>query len=454
MTTTTHAMSHADAAWLHMDRPTNLMIVTSAMWTDEPLDAGRLREVMQERLVDAYPRFTQRVVEGLTGAHWEDDPTFDLDLHVHHLALPHPGDCAALEAVVGDLMSQPLDRSRPLWAMYLLDGYGDGSAIVMRMHHAIADGIALARVMLGLTDERAEAAQAIFSDAPHVRARLPLEGTVRDLARITGEALHEGAETLLHPWHLAAIAGEVVADAEALLKLLGAPTEHRSPLHDEIGATWRAAWSRPLALADVKQAGRRHGATINDVLVSCVAGAVRTYLTSAGVDPVDVHAMVPFNLRPLDQPLPRDLGNRFGLVLLDLPVGIEDPVRRLRESHTRMSAIKTSREGPMAYAVLGAIGHTPPALEARIVDMFSAKATMVLTNVPGPRKPVYLAGARIGGVLGWAPCSGAVGMSVSIFSYDGEVTVGFMVNGRLVEEPHDLVAAFESAAGALVSVTA
>ena len=113
--TTTHAMSHADAAWLHMDRPTNLMIVTSALWTDAPLDESRLRQVIQERLVDAYPRFRQRVVEGLTGPHWEDDPTFDLDLHMHHLALPHPGDRGALEAVVGDLMAQPLDRSRPLW---------------------------------------------------------------------------------------------------------------------------------------------------------------------------------------------------------------------------------------------------------------------------------------------------------------------------------------------------
>lgn len=450
---TTHAMNHADAAWFHMDRPTNLMIVTSALWTDEPLDEVRLRDVIQERLVEAYPRFTQRVVEGLTGPHWEDDPTFDLDLHLHHLALPHPGDRAILEAVVGDLMSQPLDHSRPLWAMYLLDGYGEGSAIVTRMHHAIADGIALARVMLGLTDERADAGQAAFIDAPHVRARLPLEGTAREVARITGGAVHEAAETLLHPQHLAELAGEGVADAQALLKLLGAPAEHRSPLHDELGAGWRAAWSSPLALAEVKEAGRRQGATINDVLVSCVAGAVRTYLKHTGIDPVDVHAMVPFNLRPLDQPLPRDLGNRFGLVLLDLPVSIEDPIRRLRESHTRMSAIKSSREGPMSYAILDVIGRTPPALEARIVDMFSAKATMVLTNVPGPRTPVYLAGARLGGVLGWAPCSGAVGMSVSIFSYDGEVTVGFMVNGRLVEDPHDLVAAFESAAGAVLSAT-
>jgi hypothetical protein len=167
----------------------------------------------------------------------------------------------------------------------------------------------------------------------------------------------------------------------------------------------------------------------------------------------DVHAMVPFNLRPLDQPLPRDLGNRFGLVLLDLPVATADPLLRLRRSASRMRAIKHSREGPVSYGILGAMGHTLPMVEARAVDLFSSKATMVLTNVPGPRHPVSLAGVPLGGVLGWAPCSGAVGMSVSIFSYAGEVTVGFMVNGRLIEDPEVLVTELQASLEELVAAT-
>jgi hypothetical protein len=155
--------------------------------------------------------------------------------------------------------------------------------------------------------------------------------------------------------------------------------------------------------------------------------------------------MVPFNLRPLDQPLPRDLGNRFGLVLLALPVGVSDAEERVAEARRRMLAIKRSRQGAVSYGILGAMGHAPAAVEALGVDLFSGKATMVLTNVPGPREPVYLAGVRLRGVLGWAPCSGSVGMSVSIFSYDGEVTVGFMVNGRLIDDAGELVAAFERA---------
>jgi WS/DGAT/MGAT family acyltransferase len=197
----THAMGHADAAWLHMDRPTNLMVITSAMWFEEPLDLDALRAVVQERLVDRYPRFSQRVVEGLTGPHWEDVPDFDPAPHLHHLALPAPGDAAVLQHVVADLMAQPLERSRPLWDLYLLDGYGDGCAVVTRMHHAIADGIALTRVMLGLTDEAEVRARAQLAEPEARRPPLPLEGTLRETARFARGVLHETTETLLHPGH-------------------------------------------------------------------------------------------------------------------------------------------------------------------------------------------------------------------------------------------------------------
>ena len=155
-----HSMPSADAAWLHMDRPTNLMIIHSVFWFDEPVDWNRFGETVEERLVEAYPRFRQRVVESRVPGrtpHWEDDPDFDIGTHIHHLALPAPGDQAALQELVGDLMVRPLDRSRPLWEMYTIDGYGDGAAVLVRMHHCIADGIALARVMLSLTDAAPDA---------------------------------------------------------------------------------------------------------------------------------------------------------------------------------------------------------------------------------------------------------------------------------------------------------
>ena len=152
-------LSSADAAWLHMDRPTNLMVINSVLLFDEQLDWERLTEVVRQRLVEAYPRFRQRVAEGrlpLSAAGWVDDEDFDLARHMHRRGLPAPGDEAALKQLAGDLASIPLDRGKPLWDMYLIDGPVPGCAVIVRMHHCIADGIALARVMLSLTDNTPE----------------------------------------------------------------------------------------------------------------------------------------------------------------------------------------------------------------------------------------------------------------------------------------------------------
>jgi hypothetical protein len=155
--------------------------------------------------------------------------------------------------------------------------------------------------------------------------------------------------------------------------------------------------------------------------------------------------MVPFNLRALEDTIPREHGNRFGHQLLGLPVGIESPVDRLLEVRRRTAAIKDSHEGAIAYGILAAMGATPSAVEARLIDFFTAKATMVITNVPGPREPLALAGAPLKGVLVWAPSSGSLGMSVSIFSYRGQVTVGFLVNRRLIGDPQPLADALPAA---------
>ena len=253
---TQQPMSNGDAAWLHMDRPTNLMVITSVMWFDEPLDAERLRDVIAERLVGRFVRFRQRAVESplpFRGPHWEDDPDFDLDRHVHHRGLSAPGGPAELTELVSDLMSTPLDRSKPLWDLYLVDGYGSGSALVSRMHHCIADGIALARVMLSLTDEHPDAGFAGDRPAgprPGRAAALRRTATapvraaaapVRAARGVAGTLLHEGADALVHPSKAAHLAGEAARDARVLRKLLLTGPDAKTVLKGSMGATRRAA---------------------------------------------------------------------------------------------------------------------------------------------------------------------------------------------------------------------
>ena len=438
-------MSTADAAWLHMDRPTNLMVINSVLWFDEPIDWPATQAILRKRLVEPFPRFRQIAVDGRPGATpaWEDDPRFDLALHVHRRGVPAPGDRRALQELVSDLVAAPLDRTKPLWDAYLLEGYGSGCALLVRMHHAIADGIALGRVLLSLTDSDGQPAEFAPDPRPEgggVRASLASIARPASAAISATRAIaHEGVETLLHPERFDTLAHTVEADARVFAKFLLPGTDARSALKGDLGVAHRVAWST-VSLATVKRTARAFDATVNDVLVAAVAGAVGAHLRARGDEVDEVHALVPFNLRSLDEPLPRDLGNRFGLVLLGLPVGIEDPVERLGAVQERMQAIKRSHEGAIAYGILGVIGRTPPLVEERLVNFFSAKGTMVLTNVPGPRRPVTLAATPVRGVLVWAPCSGGVGMSVSVFSYAGKVTVGFLVDAGLVADPQPLAA--------------
>jgi diacylglycerol O-acyltransferase / wax synthase len=465
-------MSNADAAWLHMDRPTNLMVINSVLLFDEQVDLARLTATVQHRLVDRYPRFHRRVVESrlpLLVPSWEEDPDFAIEHHIHHRALPAPGDEATLKELVGDLMATPLDRSRPLWNLYLVDGLGEGCAVICRMHHCIADGIALGRVMLSLTDTTRRASVAAEEPAEHAadgkrRSRatgsLPrpvgtLAGPAQTLATPliggmsagvkAGRALaRQGLDVAAHPRHAGALAGAVARDASTLVKLVLTPADAASAIKGDPGIDRRVTWTEPIPLKRVKQIAHAHDATVNEVLLASVSGALRHYLQGRGGATPEIQALVPFNLRPLDQPVPRELGNRFGLVFLPLPVGTSGSYRRLLEVSRRMDTIKSSREGPVSYGILGAIGLTPVGVEKRVVDMFSGKGTAVMTNVPGPPKTVYFAGVPVKAVLFWGPTSGHVGMSVAIFSYRGEVTVGLMVDAKLVPDPDEIVKGLEA----------
>jgi diacylglycerol O-acyltransferase / wax synthase len=462
-------LSSTDAAWLHMDRPTNLMVINSVLLFDQPFDVERVKEVYRRRLIGRYPRFRQRVVESrlpLRPPRWEDDPEFDLDHHVHHLALPAPGDRRTLQALIGDLMMMPLDRNRPLWHAYLVDGYGDGAAIITRIHHCVADGIALARVMLSLTDSdlgahagMAEASTAdaqpapIKSSGPPGGLAHPARRLLGSAARLTESVVRQGAAVATSPSHAARLAGAIGANAGTALRLLLTPADAATAIKGDPGVSRRVAWSSPLSLQTIKDIAHRHDATVNDVLLASVSGALRHYLEDHDSAVAEIQAMVPFNLRDLNQPVSSDLGNKFGLVFLPLPVGVSGSYQRLRDVHRRMEEIKHGRDGAVSYGMLSLTGLTPEPIERRIVDLFSGKGTAVMTNVPGPKQPVYLAGTPVRTVLIWAPTSGHIGMSVSIFSYRGEVTVGLMVDSALIPDPEEIVTDLEAELAALARLT-
>jgi diacylglycerol O-acyltransferase len=447
-------MSLVDAAWLQMEEPTSLMVITTVLWFESPLDFERLVRRVEERLVDRYPRFRQRVVtEGLWGTpRWEDAPVFRLDEHLRRTRLPPPGGRDALERLVGESMGTPLDSTRPLWELHLFEGYEEGCALLVRVHHCIADGVSLGRVLLSLTDASAEGGPErgtfLEPETPPGTWKRLLRGALK-VAGSTQAALKRGGELWAEPIQLMDMAVEGARGASALSRLLSLVSDPPSPFTGRLGQVKRVAWSRPVPVAEVRAIGHGTGSTVNDVMMAVVAGTLRRYVQNHGGEPRDLRAVVPVNLRSLHEPLPRTLGNRFGMVFLPLPLGLEDPVGRLWELKRRMDELKRSPEAAMVFGMLTAAGLAPAPVERAAVDVMRRKSSLVLTNVPGPKRPVYLAGAKLSGMAFWVPMAGRLGLGLSLFSYAGHVTLGVAVDAGLVPDPRVLIADFEAELDAL-----
>ncbi len=438
-------MSAIDAAWLRMDRPTNLAIITSVMWLAREPDWEAVEELLSERLLDRFPRFSQRVVEprmGIGVPRWEDDPGFQLRRHVHRHRLPAPGEQSALEALVGKLQSTPLDRDKPLWSVHLVDGYGDGAAIVWRIHHCIVDGISLARVLASLSDDRPGAGIAAAGKRP---PRLPAAVGYAAPAMLAGRRLattivRETRDALVHPGEI--LDGRVVGvDTRSLAKIARTGPDTPTVLKGPLGVPERASWVTLMSLEEIKRIGRPTGATVNDVALAALAGALRDHLAARGSLVEEIRAYMPFNLRPLDEPIPRELGNMFGLVFLALPLGVADRSERLARVQRRMTAIKRSGEGRVVFGGLRVMGVWPNPNARLWAEYFSAKATVVVSNIVGPDEPILLAGVRVNGMLIMAPRTGSVALSVTIFSYNGRVSIGVNADAGLLRDPSELTRA-------------
>jgi WS/DGAT/MGAT family acyltransferase len=219
------------------------------------------------------------------------------------------------------------------------------------------------------------------------------------------------------------------------------------------GGAKRVAWASPLPLDEVKTLGRALGASVNDVLLACAAGALRAYLRAMG-DPTDgvmIRALVPVNLRPAEQAY--RLGNRFGLVFLELPVGVENPVERLYAVRAHMDTLKGSQQPILALGLLAAMGAGPRILQEALLAVLARNASAVMTNVPGPAQPLYLAGSRIDSLMFWVPQAGDIGMGVSILSYGGRVQFGVATDRKLCPDPARIAEGFAEQFEQLVLIT-
>ena len=443
-------MDPVDAAWYHIDGPANTALVTGVALTTRPLDFDKVREVYRVRLA-AFERFHQRVVEAgfpLATPHWEDMPHFDIDQHIHRIALPAPHDAAALKKLFTDLASAPLDHEQPLWQIHIVDHVGRGSALVMRYHHCIGDGTALQAVVRKVFDTTPDApleAEDAVADAPNPKAG-PLVPGFEALERAARRAIGLGRDAIdavAHPQRALDQAMLLLGGAGVLLTELVKTPDPPSPFKGDFGIRKSVAWSRPVPIEAVKAIGAPQGAKVNDVLVAAMTGALRTYLQRRGVD-VDqttVRAMMPVDLRPPERV--GLLGNDFGLAVLELAVAEPKALERVATTKARMDKLKRSPEPVAMKFLFDLFGRGPKALEDLANTIFGSKASVVMTNVVGPKDTMYLAGVPIDQMMFWVPHPGRqLGMGISILSYRGLASLAVIADARLVPDPETITDEF------------
>ncbi len=466
MSETNERMSRVDTAWLRMDNDVNLMMIVGVWLLEPAITLDALRERVSSKLLK-YPRFRQRVEHDVLGANWVEDEEFDVERHVVTAKLIRKrGQSAreALQARAGALATTPLDPEHPLWQFELIEDYEGGSAVIARIHHCIGDGIALISVMLSITDgggepprrKRRSVEESEEGDWLSDAVIKPLTGAAVKAIGMYGGGVVKTMEVLSQPRQLlgsldVARSGVQVARDLAALALMDddSPTLLKGkPIGRKV-----VAWNEPLPLDQVKTIGKALNCSINDVLLACAAGAIGDYLRDLGDDPAgkSIRAMVPVNLRPLDQAW--KLGNRFGLAPLTLPIGIDNPIERVYAVRARMAEMKGSYQPLLAFGVLAVAGLLAKPMQDALLGLFAKKSTAVMTNVPGPAVPLKLCGSTVRQTIFWVPASGDLGIGISILSYGGGVQFGLITDEGLCPHPQQIIDRFAPEFEKLLLVT-
>ncbi len=457
-------MTHADKFWLCMDDPVNLMVITAFMEFEEPLDYNRFFATIDARLA-SFTRFKTKVVKPFTGigaGKWVKDKNFNLRSHIHRLALPAPGDKNELQDLISSLRTKSLDFNKPLWDIHLIENYGKGCVLFFRIHHCIGDGSALMHVLLSTADSDPDAPWPVKGKQSDSTKKIPEFApffSVNPIINSTKTVFSNtwGLSKLLLKWlkkyssdpnqlkqmgkFYASIPPEI---AKVLTKHSVMNSDPKTAFKGKLGVQKRVVWTDPIPLDKIKKVGKAiDSTTLNDVLIATVTGAMRTYLKTrkTPVNELDLRVTVPVNIRKPGTEF--ELGNKFSLVFLPLPVYLEDPILRLKEVHRRMNNLKYSAEPYVNFGLLSAIGLLPTKFAQKGAQLFGNKVSGVLTNVPGPKIPLYFGGKKISNIMFWVPQSGIIGLGISILSYDGKVTMGITSDEGLMPDPETLLEGFQ-----------
>jgi diacylglycerol O-acyltransferase len=429
-------LSALDASFLYLEKPNVHMHVAGLGILDPSTRSdGRFTEADLARLITErihlVPRFRQKVAAPPFGAGrpvWVDDQDFDLSFHLRRTALPSPGGRRELAEFIQRVHSRPLDRTKPLWEMYLIEGLEDGYvAVLSKSHHAMIDGMGgmdLASVMFDFTPEPQRMRPQTWKPKPEPSSGELLVEALADQITHPVQSLYEGATRAVRtPAEVLRRAAAILGGLGSLMALGPAPA---GPFNVPIGPNRRFAMAE-VPVVEVKAVKDALGGTINDVVLAAVAGTLRRLLQHRGekVKGLELRAMVPVSTR--DDSRQMVLGNQVSMFFVSLPVGVADPIRRLRRLTAATKELKSSHQAVAATAIMNTARWAPPTLHGLAARLVARQrfVNLVISNVPGPQVPLYLDGARLQVAFPVMPLGETTALSVAVTSLSGVMGFGF-----------------------------
>jgi WS/DGAT/MGAT family acyltransferase len=445
-------MSAADALMWSIESDPALRSTIVSMWVlDQAPDWARFESKLGQSVADI-PRLRQRVVSdplGLAPPVWEDDPNFDISFHIRRHRAPGDGSLRALLDAAAPIGMHAFDRDRPLWELHVFEGLEGGRAgIVMKLHHAISDGVGLVRMTEGMIERSREVDLGEGAGVPREVASVAEPPTDLERTRRAGAARFAQAAENLRRIRRALRGGladlarnpvDTVRSArdgvKSLGRLLAPVTEPLSTVMQ--GRSLSVHYDTIfLSLDELKRAGKVVGCTVNDAFVAGVTGGLRRYHESLGAPVEELRMNMPINMREGDKG--KDAGNQFMPVRFPVPVGIEDPAERMLEIRRRVAEQRSEPALPLMNEISAVIGALPGDGAARFSGLMMKAIDLTTSNVPGPRFPVYMSGARVEHTFGFGPLAGAA-LNVTCFSYNGELGIGLNADPAAVTDPALLV---------------
>lgn len=419
-------ISNIDAAILNVEDPTAPDTMGLLM-----LFKGKLNEAQVLERVNLawlrYPRYRQKIrLRPFGRMEWVEDVNFDIRAHIRRVGVPAPNDVTSLQRVVGDLMGMLLDRSKPLWSMHIIEGGPQGDALLIRVHHALGDGVTLLTTGLGLFRDKFMIEEPKKEETLVGRLLQPIEGMM-ETTQMLGNWLRQQRQA--GPPKLEDILATAEQAVTLGLKMFPLIQDPPTSITGKLGRVKEVSWTPPVPAKDVKRLARAFEVSSNDLILALIAGALRRYFI-AHEEPVPavLHASVPVYLSET-----MTLGNNFGLVLAPLPIGEADAAKRVSKVHEAMEKLKKSPEAELVQRAFNMAGQLPPGFVSRAFDEITRKASVIVTNVPGPPLVLDLAGATMESVVPLVPLSGHIGLGIAIASYNRTMTLGIQADAEKIK---------------------